>query len=125
MIRLMVVDDDPLLIDLFQDAQSFYGFEVVGTALDGMEALKIYPKIAPRPDIVIMDQRMPNMCGTECTRNILRMDPLAKIVFVSAEVGVKDEALSAGAVAFMEKPFPMKDLMETLGQLLDSPPLPL
>lgn len=114
MIRLMVVDDDPFLIDPFQAAQGSYGFEVVGTAFDGKEALEVYPRIVPRPDVVIMDQCMPVMCGTDCTRGILKMDPQARIVFVSGEDGMRNEALSTGAIAFIEKPFGMRFLMEAL-----------
>jgi DNA-binding NarL/FixJ family response regulator len=117
-VRLMVVDDDPNLIDLFEAASGVYEMKVVGTATDGKEALEIYPRISPPPDIVIMDQRMPNMCGVECTKKLLQMDPGARIVFVSGEPGVKSEALAAGAVAFMEKPFAMRNLMEVLTMLI-------
>jgi DNA-binding NarL/FixJ family response regulator len=116
-IRLMVVDDDPFLIELFEAASGIYEMKVAGIATDGKEALEVYPRISPPPDIVIMDQRMPNMCGVECTKRLLQMDPSAKIVFVSGEPRVKSEALAAGAIAFMEKPFAMRKLMEVLTML--------
>ena len=104
--------------ELFEAASSVYEMKVAGTATDGKEALEIYPHISPPPDIVIMDQQMPNMCGVECTKRLLQMDPAARIVFVSGEPGVKIEALAAGAIAFMEKPFAMRNLMEVLTQLM-------
>jgi FixJ family two-component response regulator len=58
------------------------------------------------------------MCGVECTRILLQMHPSARIVFVSGEPGIKNEALAAGAIAFMEKPFAMRNLMEVLTQLM-------
>jgi DNA-binding NarL/FixJ family response regulator len=114
----MVVDDDPFLIDLFEASSGVYEMEIVGTANDGKEALEAYPRISPPPDIVIMDQRMPNMCGIECTKILLQMHPDARIVFVSGEPGIRNEALAAGAIAFMEKPFAMRNLMEVLTQLM-------
>ena len=114
MINIMVVDDDPILLDFFDAAQSNYGYRVVASATSGEEALLKYSRIIPRPDIVIMDQRMPGMCGVECTKRILQMDPHAKIVFVSAEHDAKKEAISAGAVEFVEKPFALSVLMEIL-----------
>jgi DNA-binding NarL/FixJ family response regulator len=114
----MVVDDDPFLIDLFEASSGVYEMKVVGKANDGEEALKVYPGISPPPDIVIMDQRMPNMCGIECTKILLQMHPGARIVFVSGEPGIRNEALVAGAIAFMEKPFAMRNLMEVLTQLM-------
>jgi len=119
-IRLMVVDDDPFLIELFEAASSVYEMKVAGTATDGKEALEVYPRISPPPDIVIMDQRMPNMCGIECTKILLQMHPDARIVFVSGEPGIRNEALAAGAIAFMEKPFAMRNLMEVLTQLMEN-----
>jgi len=123
-IRLMVVDDDPFLMELFEASSGVYEMKVVGKANDGEEALKVYPHISPPPDIVIMDQRMPNMCGVECTKILLKMHPGARIVFVSGEPGIRNEALAAGAIAFMEKPFAMRNLMEVLTQLMAnaSPP---
>ena len=119
-VRVMIVDDDPFLIDLFEASSNVYEMKVVGTAADGKEALDVYPGISPRPDIVIMDQRMPNMCGVECTKRLLQMHPGARIVFVSGEPGIRNEALAAGAIAFMEKPFAMRNLMEVLTQLMEN-----
>jgi DNA-binding NarL/FixJ family response regulator len=123
-VHVMVVDDDPFLIDLFEASSGVYEIEVVGRASDGIEALRVYPGLSTRPDIVIMDQRMPNMCGVECTKRLLQMDSSARIVFVSAEHGAKSEALAAGAIAFMEKPFAMRDLMEVLTMMIANKPSP-
>jgi len=120
MISVMVVDDDPNLIELFEASSGVYEMNIVGKANDGEEALKVYPSISPPPEIVIMDQRMPNMCGIECTKILLQMHPGARIVFVSGEPGIRNEALAAGAIAFMEKPFAMRNLMEVLTQLMEN-----
>jgi DNA-binding NarL/FixJ family response regulator len=117
-VRVMVVDDDPFLLELFEAASGVYEMKVVGKANDGEEALKVYLGVSPPPDIVIMDQRMPNMCGIECTKILLQMHPDTRIVFISGEPGIRNEALAAGAVAFMEKPFAMRNLMEVLTQLM-------
>ncbi len=124
MISVMVVDDDPFLLELFEAASSVYEMKVVGKANDGKEALEVYPHISPPPDIVIMDQRMPNMCGVECTKILLQMHPDARIVFVSGEPGIRNEALAAGAIAFMEKPFAMRNLMEVLTMIIANKPSP-
>lgn len=124
MISVMVVDDDPNLIELFEASSGVYEMDIVGKANDGEEALKVYPSISPPPEIVIMDQQMPNMCGIECTKILLQMHPGARIVFVSGEPGIRNEALAAGAIAFMEKPFAMRNLMEILTQLMANASLP-
>ena len=113
----MVVDDDRLMIELFESLSSFHDIEVVGKALDGDVALEVYRSIDPPPDIVLMDQRMPNMSGIECMREILKIDPSAKIIFISADADALDEAISEGARAFLVKPCRVSEIMDTIDRV--------
>lgn len=117
--NIMVIDDDQIILDLFDAGQDIYNYRVVGTASSGEEALVKYPRIVPRPDIVLMDYNLPNMTGIECTKRILQIEPKAKIVFVSAYVEMKDEALASGAIDFIPKPFAMSELIDHLSQVKD------
>lgn len=117
LIRLMVVDDDRLMIELFESLSSFHDIEVVGKALDGDAALEVYRSIDPPPDIVLMDQRMPNLSGIECMKEILKIDPSAKIIFISADADALEEAISEGARAFLVKPCRVSEIMETISRV--------
>lgn len=110
----MVVDDDRLIIELFEALSSFHDIEVVGKALDGDAAIEIYQRLSPPPDIVLMDHRMPNMSGIECMREILKINPSAKVIFISADADAKDDAFSEGARAFLVKPCRVSEIMETI-----------
>lgn len=115
--RVFVVEDDKQVLELYRVILKMYGYEIAGFALDGKEAVRMFEAMNPRPDIIIMDQRLPLMSGVEATKEIMRMDPGAKVLFVSADVSSRESALSSGATDFVVKPFQIKNFMTRLDAL--------
>lgn len=110
--RVLIVDDEPFINELYADLLATRGHEVVGVALDGEQSLDQY---APaRPDVVIMDYRMPVMDGIEATERILEQDRTARIVIVTADVRIAEAAFAVGARGFLRKPFSMEDLFDAI-----------
>jgi len=120
MTSVLIVDDELFIVELYRDILQLRGYRVVGTAFDGEEALRKYSQSSEKPDVVIMDHRMPVMNGVEATREIVKMNPTAKVIFVSADVFVEKEARDAGAVDFLPKPFRMDDLIEMMERISNS-----
>jgi two-component system chemotaxis response regulator CheY len=120
MTSVLIVDDELFIVELYRDILQLRGYRVVGTAFDGEEALRKYSQSSEKPDVVIMDHRMPVMNGVEATREIVKMNPTAKVIFVSADVFVEKEARDAGAVDFLPKPFRMDDLIEKMERISNS-----
>jgi len=119
-LRVMVVDDDKSIIEMFKDVfKDAIRGEVVSTAGNGGEAVTKYASLKPCPDVVLMDERMPGMSGLAATKKILEMDSSAKIVFVSADWAVKQEAMNAGARCFIQKPFRIDELKACLDRALN------
>jgi two-component system chemotaxis response regulator CheY len=114
MTSVLIVDDELFIVELYRDILQLRGYKVMGTAFDGEEALKKYSSCPDKPDVIIMDHRMPIMNGVEATKEILRLNPAQKVIFVSADVLVEKEARDAGAVDFLPKPFRMDDLIEKM-----------
>lgn len=114
---VFVVEDDKQVLELYSVILKMYGYEIAGFALDGKEAVRMFEAMNPRPDIIIMDQRLPLMSGVEATKEIMRMDPGAKVLFVSADVSSRESALSSGATDFVVKPFQIKNFMTRLDAL--------
>ena len=117
MTSVLIVDDELFIVELYRDILQLRGYKVVGTAFDGEEALRKYGSSSDKPDVVIMDHRMPIMNGVEATKEIIRMNPSQKVIFVSADVLVEKEAREAGAVEFLPKPFRMDDLIEKMERI--------
>ncbi|MHA2233612.1 MAG: response regulator [Candidatus Hodarchaeales archaeon] len=72
------------------------------------------------PDIILMDYRMPKKDGLLVSKEILAIDPKSTIIFISADTSVKSQALSMGAVAFLEKPFSFRELLTAINEVLPS-----
>ncbi|UCE81101.1 MAG: response regulator [Methanobacteriota archaeon] len=114
MTSVLIVDDELFIVELYRDILQLRGYKVVGTAFDGEEAIRRYNDSLDKPDVVIMDHRMPVMNGVEATREIMRVNPNQKVIFVSADVLVEKEARDAGATEFLPKPFRMDDLIDRM-----------
>jgi two-component system chemotaxis response regulator CheY len=117
MTSVLIVDDELFIVELYRDILQLRGYRVVGTAFDGEEAVRKYSAANDKPDIIIMDHRMPVMNGVEATKEIVRMNPTQKVIFVSADILVEKEAREAGAKEFLPKPFRMDDLIEKMERL--------
>lgn len=114
MTSVLIVDDELFIVELYRDILQLRGYRIIGTAFDGEEALKKYSATSDKPDVIIMDHRMPVMNGVEATKEILRLNPTQKVIFVSADVLIEKEARDAGACEFLPKPFRMDDLIEKM-----------
>jgi len=114
MTSVMIVDDELFIVELYRDILQLRGYKVVGTAFDGEEAVRKYNSSSEKPDVIIMDHRMPVMNGVEATKEIMRENPRQKVIFVSADILVEREAREAGAAEFLPKPFRMDDLIEKM-----------
>jgi two-component system chemotaxis response regulator CheY len=112
--RVLLVDDSMFVRMLIGGIVARDGYDVIGDACTGDEAVNTFNRL--RPDIVIMDLVMPGLNGIEATRRILELDPDANIIICSAvnQRPIVEEALAAGACAYLEKPPPRSLLLETL-----------
>lgn len=112
MIRVVVADDQALIRGSFTvlvDAEP--DLEVVGEASNGAEAVEV--ALAQRPDVVLMDVRMPEMDGIEATRRIKDVSRVLVVTMFDLDAYVYD-ALRAGASGFLLKDTPPADLLEAV-----------
>lgn len=113
--RILVVEDDLAVLEALKLMLEEY-YEVLVT-VNGIEAVKLYEKF--KPDIVLMDIAMPDMDGVEATKEILKKDPDAVILCVTAFAAHRGkEILEAGAKEIIEKPFTRKKLIERIESYL-------
>jgi len=101
--RVLIADDDPLVREALRELLEGYGFEVVGEAGDGLEAVRLADERAP--EVVLMDVRMPRMDGIQATGEIRRRHPEIQVVMLSAydEEGFEREAEAIGALCYLIK----------------------
>jgi two-component system chemotaxis response regulator CheY len=105
MARVLVVDDAAFMRKMVTDALSGGGHEIVGEAGNGVEALARYQEL--RPDVMTLDITMPEKDGLAALKDIIAVDPGAKVVMCSA-LGQESkvlESIKLGAKDFVVKPF--------------------
>ncbi|HZM83158.1 MAG TPA: response regulator transcription factor [Candidatus Limnocylindrales bacterium] len=114
-IRLLIVDDHPIVRDGLRGA--FAGspeFEVVGEAGDGAQAIS--RAVALRPDVVLMDLRMPRMDGVEAIRRLQREAPAVRVLVLTTFDTDSDvlPAIEAGATGYLLKDAPVDELLRAV-----------
>ena len=103
-IRVMIVDDHPIMRDGLRDALESEGhFEVVGQAGDGVEAVRSAQRL--KPEVIVMDVIMPNKDGVDACREIMDLLPDTRVLILTAstEEDAIIEAVAAGAVGYLQK----------------------
>ena len=111
----MIVDDDADLQFIYEIIfNRVENIEIMGQAYDGEEAVEMFIQMNPKPNVIIMDQRMPRMDGITATKLIKELDDRARIIFVSGDESVKDEALAVGADHFFVKSIHAEELVESI-----------
>ncbi len=121
MAKVLVVDDALFMRKMLSDILKKEGFEVVGEADNGKDAIEKYKEL--KPDLVTMDIVMPKMeeiDGIAAVREIVKLDPQAKIIMVSAmgQHALVVEAIQAGAKDFIVKPFQPSRVVEAIRRVL-------
>lgn len=115
-LRVLVVDDQPAVCEVVADAIQYAGYDVVGTAKDGSEAVSLAGQL--RPDLVVMDVSMPRLNGVDAMKAILAAGSCKRVLLMSGEyrsLGVtREEMMREGAAGFMEKPFNVSELFNLL-----------
>jgi two-component system invasion response regulator UvrY len=120
-VRVLTVDDHAVFRVAARDViDATPGFEALGEAGSGAEALKVSAALVP--DLVLMDVRMPGMDGIETARRLLEAHPAAIVVLISVEDAddVEAEARGCGAIALLRKqefcPAMLRRVWETHGR---------
>jgi two-component system chemotaxis response regulator CheY len=116
--RLLIADDAMIIRQIIKDMAVNAGWDVVGEASNGEEAIQRYREL--HPDAMTLDLVMPEHDGLHALHGIMESDPEAKVLVVSAleQRGVLKDAIKAGAADFVGKPFDKRSLQATLDQLV-------
>jgi two-component system, chemotaxis family, chemotaxis protein CheY len=118
MARVLVVDDAAFMRKVVSDALASGGHEVVGEAGNGTEAVQRYQELSP--ELVTLDITMPEKDGLEALREIISLDPGARVLMCSAlgQEAKVIESIQKGAKDFVVKPFQPAQLLEAVGKAL-------
>jgi DNA-binding NarL/FixJ family response regulator len=122
-IRLLIADDHALVRSgLRSMLEREPGFEIIGEAEDGREAVELCRSL--RPDLILMDVRMPRMDGLEATRTIKQESPEIGVLMVTMHENPDYmlEAIKAGAAGYVLKDAPLDELISAARRVVDGEP---
>ena len=118
MARVLVVDDAAFMRKMVTDALASGGHEVIGEAGNGAEGVEQFQEL--RPDLVTLDITMPEKDGLEALKEIMALDPSARVIMCSA-LGQESkvlESIKLGAKDFVVKPFEQDRVNAAVGKAL-------
>ncbi len=115
--RLLVVDDEPNIVELLSASLRFAGFEVQ-SATNGTQALHL--AVASAPDLVVLDVMMPGLDGFEVVRRMRQDGVTAPVLFLTARDAVEDRimGLTLGADDYVTKPFSLGEVVARIRAIL-------
>jgi DNA-binding NarL/FixJ family response regulator len=117
--RVMVVDDHPMWRDAVARDLTEAGYDVVATAADGAQALRVAG--AARPDVVVLDLQLPDMSGVEVTRGLQAAQPGVRVLVLSASGEQQDvlDAVKAGALGYLLKSAARAEFLDAVRRTAD------
>jgi two-component system OmpR family response regulator len=115
--RLLVVDDEPNIVDLLATSLRFAGFEVA-TARNGAEALRVAEQF--RPDLLVLDVMMPGIDGFTVVRRLRQEGQSIPVVFLTAKDATEDKVtgLTLGGDDYVTKPFSLEEVVARIRSVL-------
>jgi two-component system, NarL family, response regulator DegU len=113
-IRLMLADDHRMLRQGLRRSLEDEGFDVVGEASDGLEAVRLAADL--KPDVVLMDVTMPEMDGVEAARRVHEADPDVRVLMLTmhADADVVADAIRAGACGYLVKDCSIDEIADAI-----------
>ncbi len=118
--KIMIVDDDPLLVKINERRLRSHGYQVTGVT-DSREALRIFQRRPDEFDLLITDQTMPHMTGTDLARAVLNIKPSLPIIMCTGHRGLIDEEhkRSGNIAQYVFKPLQEDELLAAARNILD------
>jgi two-component system chemotaxis response regulator CheY len=118
MAKILIVDDAAFMRMMIKEILTKNGFDVVGEASDGQQAIEKFKEL--EPDLVTMDITMPEMDGVTALKEIKKLNPNSKVIMCSAmgQQAMVIDAIQAGAKDFIVKPFQAERVLEAINKTL-------
>ena len=120
MVRVLIADDSDSIRLVLKDILMIGKHELVGEGTSGEEAVQLF--IKTKPEIILLDMAMPKKDGLAALKEIIAMEPKARIIMITATDDQKTirDCIIAGARAYILKPFDFQNVLRTISDVSSS-----
>ena len=120
MVKVYIIDDEETIQFLYKEGLALEGHEIIGTAYNGHQALEEMANLPAYPDVIIIDHRMPIKNGLDTLKEMYfqEVPEKTKILFITADPTVKEEAGKLGVTSFIQKPFSIIKLGKMITEMV-------
>ncbi|MBI5859405.1 MAG: response regulator transcription factor [Nitrosarchaeum sp.] len=114
MARIMIADDSELVRDTLRDMLELGKHQVISEAVDGVDTLEKFN--STKPDVLLLDIAMPKKDGVETLIQIMKSNPDAKVIMITAHYDMEliENCIKMGALAYVSKPFTTDDILHSI-----------
>ena len=118
--RIMIAEDSREIVMFLRDVLEIAKYELVAQAFDGQDAIEKFRDTSP--DLLLLDFAMPKKDGLSVLNEIMRINPKAKVILITASGNLKaiQECIQAGASMYLLKPFKMEELIQAIKTALST-----
>ena len=113
MLKILIVEDDPITRKLLKQILTRNGYDVTDSQ-NGEEAIKIYDEMPVKPDVIILDFRMPKKNGLDLMNEILERDPSSNIFMISGDPEINDYNIIKNGIRFKKKPVKVEEFLQEI-----------
>ncbi|MBN1803105.1 MAG: response regulator [Candidatus Lokiarchaeota archaeon] len=117
MLLIQIVEDDYPTAIILKKLLEAHGHKIIGLAFNGKIALDQFKSLEIKPDIILMDYRMPIKNGLETSIEMLKIDAHINIIFISADDTIKDKIMAIGAFDLIKKPFDFDEILGVIKKI--------
>ncbi len=119
MARIMIADDSDAIRMVLRDVLDIGHHELVAEGTNGFETVEKFNET--KPDLLLLDMAMPKKDGISALKEIIAINPKAKIIMITASdnISTMTECINSGALAYLLKPFNFDDVLKTITNILD------
>ena len=115
---IAIVDDERVIVEFYKKVFETMAVPIAFVAYDGEDAVNKFKCCNKKPQVILMDFRMPGMDGVEAAKTIIGHDPAVKIIFITADSGAREDALRSGAAGFIKKPVSLKEIVTQVEEVM-------
>jgi len=117
--RIMIADDSELVRNTLKEMLEIGKHQVISEAVDGIDTLEKFNSV--KPDVLFLDIAMPKKDGMETLIQIMKINPDAKVIMITAHYDMEliENCIKIGALAYISKPFNMDDILHSVSYVFE------